>query len=73
MTRRVARRILSRITLGQNLVKYLEDLALADALSRVNDAIAQLDALNRGVKRRLEARKVNKGDGKEDDASVNIV
>ena len=73
MTRRVARRMPSRITLGQNLVKYLEDLALADALSRVNDAIAQLDALDRGVKRHCEARKVNKGDGKEDDASVNIV
>ena len=59
--------------LWQNLAKYLEAMALADALPGVNDAIDQLNTLNTGIKRRLEARKSNKAEGKEDDASVNIV
>ena len=37
------------------------------------EAIDQLNALNTAIKRRLEARKLNKATGKEYEASVNIV
>jgi hypothetical protein len=59
--------------LWQNLAKSLEPMALADALAGVLDAIDQINAMDLAIKRRLEARKLNKSSGREDDASVNIV
>jgi hypothetical protein len=57
----------------QDLAKYIEIMASLDSLPGASDAIDQLNALNTGIKRRLEARKSNKASGKEDDAGVNIV
>lgn len=59
--------------LWPNLAKYIEAMALADALAGVHDAIDQINAMDLAIKRRLEARKLNKSSGREDDASVNIV
>jgi len=56
----------------QNLVKYLEAMAIADELPGVSDAIDQLNAMNSSIKRRLEARKSNKSDN-ANEANVNIV
>lgn len=57
----------------QDLAKYLEVMESLGGLAGSADAIDQLNALNTGIKRRLEARKSNKASGKEDDAGVNIV
>ena len=57
----------------QDLAKYLELMDSLDSLPGASEAIDQLNAMNTVIKRRLEARKSNKAEGKEDDASVNIV
>ena len=57
----------------QDLAKYLEIMDSLGELPGSADAIDQLNAMNTGIKRRLEARKSNKAAGKADEACANIV
>ena len=57
----------------QDLIQYLEVMDTFGGLAGSSDAIARLNAMNTSIKRRLEARKITKATGQEDDVDVNIV